>query len=451
MSDRLWEKGEELNQLIHNFTVGNDPEIDRALVRWDAQGSAAHARMLHAIGLLSKDECSSLLALLSEIVARDARGEFTIPAKLEDCHTAIEAFLTDRADDAGRKIHTGRSRNDQVLLAMRLYLRASLLAFLEQTSDFASALITRANETADFPLAGYTHFQPAMPASVGMWFHAFAESSIAITKDGLALLGQLDCNPLGTASGFGVPLPLDRRMTADVLKMSQVQRNPIAVQNSRGYFELRVARLLSDAAALIEKLACDLILYTMREFGFFSIPASFTTGSSIMPQKHNPDVIELLRARAAKVRAAEQELSLVTMKLPSHYHRDFQYTKEPVMRSVAHLHEMLPIVSEVVRTLVCNREALERGMTDDLYATYDVYKAVREGAPFRDAYRATAERIRQGTLDVSLMKSEFSHVAAVNAAEREEAARELASLGEAIAAWRKKLDLVDSTIFALPS
>ena len=451
MAKRLWEKGEDLNQRVHDFTVGDDPSVDLELVYWDLVGSAAHARMLQKIGLLSKDELTKLLPALQELASIDAAGQFQIPRALEDCHTAIESALVEKLDDIGRKIHTGRSRNDQVLLATRLYLRERVVAVLELLEAVATPLMKRADELAAQPMPGYTHFQPAMPTTVGMWLHAFAEWTLATIRQGMQLLDTIDSNPLGAASGFGVPLPLDRAQVAAHLGFSRVQRNPIEVQNSRGRHELLVARWISDIGSLIEKFACDMVLYTTREFGFFSLPNSFTTGSSIMPQKHNPDVLELLRARAAKLRAAESELAWVTAKLPSHYHRDFQYTKEPVVRAIRNITEMLPIVGEVIESFGVNAERLNGAMTVDLYATYDVYREVRSGVPFRDAYRHTAERIAANAIDKASLVAEFDLIAQENGRERGEAHIELEAYRAVIKGWRTRIDTAAEQMLNAPA
>ncbi len=447
MAKRLWEKGEELNERVHDFTVGNDPEIDKELVRWDIIGSAAHARMLATQKLISNAELHQLLSALKDLLKESDDGQFEIPRTLEDCHTAIESKLIAKLNDTGRKIHTGRSRNDQVMLAMRLLLRARVVGVVEGLARFSSTVLTKAFSTADEPMPGYTHFQPAMPTSVAMWLHAFAESAIALIRQGLHVLDSLDTNPLGAASGFGVSLPLDRALVAKHLNFSRVQRNPISVQNSRGYHELLVCRLISDIGAVIEKFSFDMVLYTAREFGFFTLPTSFTTGSSIMPQKHNPDVLELLRARAGKLRAAETELTWITSKLPSHYHRDFQYTKEPVIRSLRNIEEMLPIATEVVQSFGINSEKLKAAMTSDLYATYDVYKQVRAGTPFRDAYQATAARIAKDDIDKESLISEFEPIAKENEQERIAAHAELGELFSDIAQWRNLITEVETRIF----
>ena len=407
---RLWDKGEALNQRIHAFTVGNDPEIDLNLVDSDVYGSAAHAKMLNKVGLLTEADLKSLLLGLKEILKLHDQGKISIPQDLEDCHTTIESFLVERCGEAGRRIHTGRSRNDQVLLVMRLYMRKKIVEVMGLLKNLAETFFTRAEENFEQPMPGYTHFQPAMPTTVGIWFHAFAEACIDSIEQGETVLQLLNKNPLGAGSGFGSTFSLNRQHVTDLLGFGETQRNSIDIQNSRGRYERRCVVWLSDIATFIEKFAIDLILYSTREYGLLSIPKEFTTGSSIMPQKHNPDVLELLRARAGKLRATETEIQWIIGKLPSHYHRDFQYTKEPVIRAFQQIEEMIPVLDEVVRGISINKSMMDAAMTSDLFATYDAFREVKAGLPFRDAYRKTAERVKDGTLDLPSLKSDLTFI-----------------------------------------
>lgn len=446
---RLWDKGEKLNVRVHRFTVGDDPQVDRALVESDLIASAAHAKMLLSQGLLTKEDCRALLSELSRIAETNRQGKFSISEELEDCHTAIESTLVEKVGEAGRRIHTGRSRNDQVLVAMRVFLREQAVSILGELLSTAEVYFSRAEKIGHQPMPGYTHFQPAMPSSVAMWLQAFGESALEQAREGFGLLELLDSNPLGVASGFGSSLPLDRKGTAKSLGFSRVQRNPIAVQNSRGHYELKSLRWASDIAGMIEKFACDMILYTTREFGFFTLPTEFTTGSSIMPQKHNPDVIELLRGRAAKIRGAENELAWVIAKLPSNYHRDFQYTKEPLIRGLAHLRECLGILHEVVQSFQVNSAALEQAMSVELYATYDVYREVKGGKPFREAYQLTAERVKAQSLKKADLVSDFAVIAKESDAELAEARIELKAFQQKASECEKKLKLIAKSAFEL--
>lgn len=408
---RLWDKGQALHAEAHRFTVGDDPILDLALVRWDALGTIAHARMLARLGILDQKECALLVELLDRVVERSDRGAFEIPYELEDCHTAIEQFLTENAQIAGGKIHTGRSRNDQVQSAMRLMMRARLVALMQLLVRCATAVAARYHEHKDVPMPGYTHMQPAMPSSVGMWWHAFLEGFLDLFRSGFATLELLDSSPLGVGSGFGVSLPLDREFVAEQLGFAAVQRSPIDVQNSRGRNELRVIRWCVDVGTIVEKLAIDLLQFSMREFGFFSLPAELTTGSSIMPQKRNPDILELLRGRVSRLRGAEDELRMLIAKMPSNYHRDYQYTKAPVIRALSELEMMLPMVELVARSVTVNPKRLLEAMSSELYVTYDAFRQVREGVPFRDAYRASAERMQRGEIDYGDLKGDFELIA----------------------------------------
>jgi argininosuccinate lyase len=443
---RLWDKGEDLNKQVHEFTVGNDPQIDKELVYWDALGSGAHAQMLQSIGLLSAEECTSLLSGLKQICRLAEKGKFEIPVELEDCHTAIEDFLIKQAKEAGQKIHAGRSRNDQILLAMRLYLRNEILKVLNKLIQLSSSLLSRYDQIGHHVMPGYTHFQPAMPSSVGMWLHAFAEASLEMISDGLSLIERINSNPLGSASGFGVPLPLDRDLVTKLLAFSKTQRSVIDVQNSRGRFELKFINWGADIAGVVEKLAWDMILYSSREFGFFTIPPAFTTGSSIMPQKHNPDVLELLRARAGKVRAAANELLWIIAKLPSNYHRDLQYTKEPVIKCAKNLVEILTVVEQVVASFSVNEQRLSQAMTPELYATYDACKEVRDGLPFREAYRRTAQRVKDGSINKKELEKDFSLISQTVAKEVAQAKHEFAQAQQAVGAWQKRLTEVEQNV-----
>ncbi len=451
MAKRLWDKGGSLDEAVQQFTVGNDPELDLALVRWDCFGSAAHARMLAEAGILSKKELPGILQALSEVRDTALSGKFTIPTELEDCHTAIESALVEKLGESGKRIHAGRSRNDQVITAMRLYQRASLIDLLLQVSRWCEAMSARAAELGDVDMPGYTHLQRAMPSSIGMWMHAFIEGGLDTIRFGLSVLEGLDSNPLGAAAGFGASLPLDRNLTAEFMSFSRVQRSPIDVQNSRGRLELRVLRWCEEVSSLIEKLAWDMHLYFSEEFGFLDLPTELTTGSSIMPQKRNPDVLELLRARASRVRGAASELAWVVGKLPSNYHRDYQYSKEPVMKAVANTAESLDMIRHVVGLFTVNKEALAAAMTPELYATYYAYRLVGEGKPFRDAYRETAEKVKKGEIDVASLKGDAQAIKQRAADGIDSASKELSSLVSEITQLQKRFAESERSVYVLES
>lgn len=384
-----------LTERIEQFTAGADPILDLELLPWDGLASKAHARMLAKVGLLSQEEAAALIAGLDGILALHRRGEFTISRADEDGHTAIENHLVQRCGEAGLKIHTGRSRNDQVLTALRLYSKERASACTAALQGIIAALEALIAAQGAVLLPGYTHTRKAMPSSVGMWAGACRD---AFAED-LDLLGHaaglIDQNPLGTGAGYGVPLPLDREMTTAELGFARVLYNPIHAQNSRGKYEGILLHALAVALADINRMASDLILFTMPGFDYFTLPEVFMTGSSIMPQKKNPDVLELLRARYHEVAACEAQLRAATVNLISGYHRDLQSTKEALMRGLGTALETLEMAALVVQNLRVNEEACRSAMTDELYATADAYELVQQGVPFREAYRIIAARFRQ--------------------------------------------------------
>jgi argininosuccinate lyase len=450
-SQRLWNTGAALDEIIHHFTVGDDPTWDRHLVHWDCLGSAAHARTLARAGLLTTAELDALLAALAEIdtLARD--GRFEIPAELEDCHTAIEAFLIRRCGEAGAKIHAGRSRNDQVATAMRLFMRHHTLNWLEMLGELVATALGRARRDGATTMPGYTHMQPAMPSSVGQWLHAIAEAALEQMRAALDLLARLDACPLGTGAGFGVPLPLDRAYTAELLGFSKVQRSPIDVQNSRGRMEKYFVRVAVDVGAMLEKVSCDMLLFSSAEFGFFALPESMTTGSSIMPQKKNPDVLELLRAWAGRLRGRLAELEWVSGKLPSGYHRDLQLTKEPTLRTAFELADMLRVATRILSGFTINADRLGTAMRPEIYATHAALDLARRGTPFREAYRRVAAEIAAGRLGeceaAALRHGGSATVAAAVWEELDAELRELAACADSI---RRRVALAEAALAAGP-
>lgn len=447
MAKRLWDKGEEIDTLMAQLTVGSDPEVDRAFVCADCVGSAAHARMLEGRGILSKADCLALLKELKEIFALGKERNFFIPPELEDVHTAIEATLSEKLGESGKRIHAGRSRNDQVILALRLYLREQTVAVLANLITLSKLCLKRFSELAEQPLPGYTHLQPAMPSSVGMWLHAFLEAFLESLRGGLQLLELNNLNPLGSAAGFGSSIPLDRAAVASLLGFSGVQRSFIDVQNSRGRYELRFLRWLEEIACTLEKFAWDISLFTTREFGIISLPNKLTTGSSIMPQKRNPDLAELLRAKASRVRACAYELAAVTAKLPSSYHRDLQYTKEPLVRGSKELGEACQMAQLLLEHFSINEVRARELMSSDLYATYDAYRQVLKGRAFRDAYIKTAKRVQDGTLQKEELAQDFQTIQQEVRDGVKEAREELSALSALLGSWQQRLQNLEERIF----
>ena len=393
---QLWAKGQPLDEAIHRFTVGEDPATDLELVPFDALGSAAHARMLFKAGLLDERDAKALVAELKQIRDAGIAGNFEILPEQEDCHTAIEAHLTERLGETGRRIHLGRSRNDQVILALRLFYRDALLDIGEGIASLAAVFLKFAAANQHVQLPGYTHLRRAMPSTFGLWGAAFAEGLLEELQALRSVQARLDKCPLGSAAGFGVPLPLDRVFTSELLGFSAVQRSVVDVQNSRGRHELAILHWLGSVAFVLEKALWDLSLYSMEEFGFLSLPDAFTTGSSIMPQKRNPDVVELLRGGMGELRGLAHLVEQIACGLPSNYHRDLQLLKKPTLTALAKGREAVALFAQVIAGLRVNEDQAAAACSDELYAAHQAYTLVAQGLSFREAYKAVAQRIQDG-------------------------------------------------------
>ena len=390
---KLWKKNNELNKEIEKFTVGTDFLLDLKLIKYDCEASIAHAKMLNKIGVLSEEEFNKLVEGLNEIAELASQGEFKIKQEDEDCHTAIENYLVKKYGEVGKKIHTARSRNDQVLTALRLYEKAELGNIKSFLGDFKSAIAEFVEKNGKIQIPGYTHMQKAMPTTVKMWLCAFFESA----KDNIELLDcvvkLIDQCPLGSAAGFGVPVfNIDREMTAKEMIFSKVMENPIYCQMSRGKFESSILHLLNQIMFDLNKLASDLTLFNMKELGFVSLPSDFCTGSSIMPNKKNPDVLELIRAKYHVVLGEEFKVKSLIGNLMSGYNRDMQLTKEPLFNSIDITKQSLKLMSLVLSGLKINEDKCKKAVTDDLFATEEAYKLVKQGVPFRDAYKKIGEK-----------------------------------------------------------
>ncbi|HAE87695.1 TPA: argininosuccinate lyase [Candidatus Marinimicrobia bacterium] len=384
---KLWQKGYTLNSRIEAFTVGEDYLIDQKLVDYDCLASKAHAAMLCKIGILTDDELEKILNELDRIIELNHNGRFPVTLKDEDCHTAIENRLTESLGETGKKIHTGRSRNDQVLAALRLYYKDRLMHLKDELKSLKKAVDKLIESSGSIPIPGYTHTRKAMPSSVGLWAGALSE---ALEDDLLQLesvYALVDQSPLGSGAGYGVPLNLDREMVAEELGFSKIQKNPVYVQSSRGKFEAALLHLAGFILFDANKTATDLILFTLPDFGFFELPETFLTGSSIMPQKKNPDVLELIRANYHVVLGYEMQVKSLIGNLISGYHRDFQLLKEPVMKSLEILLETVSILTLVFENLTVNEKQCKKAMTDELFTTEKVYDLVKKGMSFREAYR----------------------------------------------------------------
>ncbi|MGA9851319.1 MAG: argininosuccinate lyase [Gammaproteobacteria bacterium] len=394
---QLWAKGLPLDEAIHRFTVGDDPDMDTRLLVFDALGSAAHARMLARVGLLASKDAQALVEQLAAIATRARHGEIHITPEQEDCHTSIEMLLTGTLGEAGKRIHLGRSRNDQVILALRLYMRESLLSIGAQTAKLADCFVMFARTHGSKAMPGYTHLRRAMPSSFGQWAGGFAAGLTEELQALQAVYARLDRCPLGAAAGFGVPLPLDREYTAKLLGFAGVQISPTDVMNSRGRHELALVNELASVGLVLEKFLWDVALYSMPEFGFLTLPDAFTTGSSIMPQKRNPDVVELARGRCRELRGHAAMIQELAGGLPSSYHRDLQLLKKPLFAAVDTVHALLDVLIRLMPELKVNAGRAHDACTDELYAAHEASRLAQEGMPFREAYKQVAQQIHSGT------------------------------------------------------
>ncbi len=391
MTDLLWQKpGIEVNERIQRFLAGEDVRLDRTLFAYDVRASRAHAEGLARIGILSAVELSALVSELDALAGDWQAGRFTLDERFEDGHSAIEARLIERLGDTGRKIHTGRSRNDQVLVATRLYLRDALAALQSSNAAIARAALERAGSEAQLPLPGYTHMQRAMVSSAGMWWCGWAEAFIDDAQLAADSARWVDANPLGSAAGYGVNLPLDREYTTQALGFGRMQVSATYAQLSRGKFELQALAALSQALLDLRRLAWDLSLFTSSEFGFVILPAQYSTGSSLMPNKRNPDLIELLRASYAVIAGARSEIEQL-LSLPSGYHRDLQFSKGPLLRAFAHGLDALALVPDLLTGMSWNEDRMRAAIEPSMFATDHAVELAGQGVPFREAYRQAAQ------------------------------------------------------------
>lgn len=390
MTNLLWQKpGVAVDTQIQAFLAGDDVLLDREFFLHDIAASGAHAEGLQRIGILSADELAGLQRELA-VLAEDFRsGAFVLDARFEDGHSAIEARLTERLGDAGRKIHTGRSRNDQILVATRLWLKDRLARLAQLSAEIAKVALDRAQAERDLPVPGYTHIQRAVVSSAGMWWAGWAEAFLDDAVRARDTLRLVDCNPLGTAAGYGVNLPLDRAHTTAALGFARLQVSPIYAQLSRGKFEMAALEALGSATLDLRRLAWDLSLFTSGEFGFVALPAQYTTGSSIMPNKRNPDVIELMRATHASVAAARTEIEQL-LSLPSGYHRDLQSSKGAIFHGFGRGLAALELLPALLANLEWREDRLRAAIDSGMYATDVAVEAAVAGVPFREAYQAAA-------------------------------------------------------------
>lgn len=384
---KLWQKETSLDSLMEEFSVGNDYVIDQELVKSDILGSMAHAQGIHRARLLSDEELDSLLTALRHLFERSEEGSFLIRREDEDCHTALEGYLTEMVGTAGKKIHTGRSRNDQVQTALRIWMREKLLTLHSHTLELSRTLHAFARRYEMVPMAGRTHMQIAMPSSVGLWAASFSEQLLDLSGHLLSLYHRVDMSPLGSAASYGSPVPIDRSYTAQLLGFKKIQRNVLYANNSRGLFEGMILDGCDYIALTLSKLAQDLILFSLPEFGYFSLNPKLCTGSSIMPQKKNPDGLELTRSRSSMISAYALQVKSIIRSLPSGYNRDFQDTKEPFIKGMNATVLLVQIMNHMMNGITVHEDALTGACTGELYATDEVLKRLAEGRSFRDVYR----------------------------------------------------------------
>lgn len=396
MATKLWEKNFTVDHDVESYTVGRDREMDLYLAQYDVLGSMAHITMLQSIGLLTKEELDTLLAELKDIYAVAERGDLVIEEGVEDIHSQVELELTRRLGDIGKKIHSGRSRNDQVLLDIKLFIRASIERLAMGVERLFDALITQSERYKDVIIPGYTHLQVAMPSSFGLWFGAYAES---LVDDMSVLKGAYEVanrNPLGSAAGYGSSFPLDRDMTTRLLGFASMNYNVVYAQMGRGKTERIVAQAIGSIAATLSKLAFDACMFNSQNFGFIKLPDEFTTGSSIMPHKKNPDVFELTRAKCNKLQALPYEITLITNNLPSGYFRDLQMIKENFLPAFDEIMSILDMVTAMVGRIEVNRDASADPRYELMYSVEEVNRLVQQGMPFRDAYKQVGLAIGRG-------------------------------------------------------
>ncbi|MDR1340458.1 MAG: argininosuccinate lyase [Prevotellaceae bacterium] len=397
MSVKLWSKGFDSDKSVELFTVGRDRELDLKLAKYDIQASMAHIRMLQSIGLLEKSELETLLSEMEMILTEVEKGNFEIEEGVEDIHSQIELMLTRKLGEVGKKIHSGRSRNDQVLVDLKLFFKNEIREIARLVKQLFDTLIDLSEASRDVLMPGYTHLQIAMPSSFGLWFGAYAES---LTDDALLLAAaykHADQNPLGSAAGYGSSFPLNRTMTTELLGFETLHFNSIAAQMSRGKTERTLAYAMAATAGTLSKLAVDICLYMSQNFGFVSFPDELTTGSSIMPHKKNPDMFELIRGKCNRLQALPNELCLLTGNLPSGYHRDFQLLKEIVFPAIDELKNCLAMSDYMLRNIRINDSITDNPLYDYLFTVEDVNRKVLSGVPFRDAYREIGRQVQEKT------------------------------------------------------
>jgi argininosuccinate lyase len=407
---KIWQKaGTSTAAQIESFTVGRDRDFDLLLAPYDVQGSIAHVAMLADTGLLSGDDCAKITVALRQLAEEIANGDFAIDPEIEDIHSQIEWMLTERIGEAGKKIHSGRSRNDQVAVDIKLYLRAEAQALKQGVLELFDLLLALSNQHKEVLLPGYTHLQVAMPSSFGLWFGAYAES----LTDDMDLLEtarrMINRNPLGSGAGYGSSFPLKRQLTTDLLGFDSMHYNSVYAQMSRGKTEKFLAMAMSSIAATLSRFSMDVCLYNSQNFGFVSFPDELTTGSSIMPHKKNPDVFELIRAKCNRIQSVPNELALLMNNLPSGYHRDMQLTKEILFPAIEELKACLEIVVLMLRQIRVTPDLLKDPKYQYIFTVERLNELVHQGMPFRDAYRAVGDAVNAGNFHYDTQNLKHTH------------------------------------------
>jgi argininosuccinate lyase len=394
---KLWEKGISIDKKIEQFTVGNDREIDIYIAKYDVIASRAHAKMLQSIGIINANELVELLSGLKKIEDTIDAGKFIIEKEFEDVHSKIEFELTNTLGDVGKKIHTARSRNDQVLVALHLYYKENLEIVKGKVQVFFETLLSLADTYKDKVLPGYTHLQVAMPSSFGLWFSAYAELMIDDVYLINAAIKTVDQNPLGSAAGYGSSFPIDRELTTKHMGLSTLKYNVVAAQMSRGKSERTIAASLGGLCNTLGRFAMDICLYMSQNFGFISFPDELTTGSSIMPHKKNPDVFELIRGKCNKIQSLQNEMILITNNLPSGYHRDFQLLKENMIAAFEEVKDILDIFNYAIKQIIVKDVDIHNDLYKYLFTVDNINTLVVEGQSFREAYQKIGEQVKEGT------------------------------------------------------
>lgn len=393
---KLWEKSTQVNKDIETYTIGKDRELDIYLAPYDVLGSMAHITMLESIGLLSSEELNILLKELKNIYTIIQNGEFIIEEGIEDVHSQVELMLTRKLGDIGKKIHSGRSRNDQVLVDLKLFTRDQIHMLVNSISELTDTLLDQSQKYKDVLMPGYTHLQIAMPSSFGLWFGAYAESLIDDLQVLLAAYKVCNRNPLGSAAGYGSSFPLNRQKTTDLLGFESMNYNVVYAQMGRGKMEKTVSYAIAGIAATLSKLSYDACMFNSQNFGFIKLPDEYTTGSSIMPHKKNPDVFELTRAKCNKLQSLPTDITLIINNLPSGYFRDFQITKEIFIPAFEEINDCIVMVSRMMKQIEVNKHILDDNKYLYIFSVEEVNKRVSNGMPFRDAYKQVGMEIEEG-------------------------------------------------------